>query len=82
MGKTFAGLYKYYGRGIPDMTNDQVIISLLCCLPDSDCTNCPYKDEEDCEENLLIDVLDLINRQNAEIERLKEIEWMYDDLDK
>lgn len=64
------------------MTKDKVIKGLFYCLPDSDCTNCPYKDEEDCKENLLIDVLDLINRQNAEIERLKEIEWMYDDLDK
>lgn len=29
---------------------------------------------------MLRDVLDLINRQQAEIERLKEFEWMYNDL--
>ena len=37
-------------------------------------------DEFGCDEWLKIDLFDIINRQKAEIERLKEIEYMYNDL--
>lgn len=51
---------------------DNKIIKALECCSDTDCDNCPF--EEQCRRNgSLSDIaLDLINRQNAEIERLQK----------
>ena len=52
------------------MTDEQIIKALRCCGM-RDCGKCPYVGfKEECS-NLSILALDLINRQNAEIERLK-----------
>lgn len=50
------------------MTDKDLIKALECCNKD-DCDNCPYK--RNCK-NVMCDVLDLINRQQAEIEKLKK----------
>ncbi len=54
------------------MTDNDIIKALGCCAVAYDCIDCPF----DCDcgnmSNLSTAVLDLINRQKAEIERLKE----------
>lgn len=54
-------------------TDDEIIKALECCLEDvANCNNCPYERYCDMHENnMLRDTLALINRQKAEIERLK-----------
>ena len=52
------------------MTDNEIIKALECCKKD-DCDNCP-NDFGNCYANLSGYSLDLINRQKAEIERLKE----------
>lgn len=60
------------------MTDNEIIKALECCTDESyeNCNECPYSiDTVSCERmKLLEDSLDLINRQKAEIERLKEWE--------
>ena len=58
------------------MTDNEIIKALECCSQEDKCPNCPYVRVGGCisEDNiniLLKDVLNLINRQKAEIERLK-----------
>ncbi len=62
------------------MTDNDIIKALECCLKgDYDkiinalCAKCPYCKNTDCKLILQQDVLDLINRQKAEIERLQKI---------
>lgn len=58
------------------MTDEQIIKAFECCK-DRECqTGCPRLHnnlpiEDDCRCNLIKDALDLINRQKAEIERLR-----------
>ena len=55
------------------MTDNEIIKALECCVNNgypTGCQDCPYRGE-DCNETLDADALDLINRQKAEIERLK-----------
>lgn len=55
------------------MTDNEIIKALECCK-DRDCLNCPMLAKEFCFGlcgDLVSCVLDLINRQKAEIERLK-----------
>lgn len=59
------------------MTDDEIIKALECCGSEKGnmCTLCPIfrKVGDNCNENdLFNDALDLINRQKAEIERLKQ----------
>lgn len=58
------------------MTDNEIIKALECCTDESyeNCNECPYStDTLSCERlKLLEDSLELINRQNAEIERLKK----------
>lgn len=60
------------------MRDNEIIKALECCADESyeNCNECPYSiDTVSCERmKLLEDSLYLINRQNAEIERLKEWE--------
>ena len=57
------------------MTDNEIIKALQCCANgDTDeCQNCPYVEKYPyCDGPMERDVLDLINRQQAENERLKE----------
>lgn len=51
------------------MTDSEIVKALECCLI-KDCDNCPF-DQFKCEPGLEKESLALINRQKAEIERLK-----------
>ena len=54
------------------MTDNEIIKALECCgNPYSICAECPIKDDHGCNEQLAKYALDIINRQQAEIERLK-----------
>lgn len=58
------------------MTDNEIIKALKCCKKGNTCSNCPYNGkctDEDFNDNYLLkDVIDLINRQKAEIERLQK----------
>ena len=51
------------------MTDNEIIKTLECCIND-DCDNCPDT-FGNCEHNAMRNALNLINRQQEEIERLK-----------
>lgn len=54
------------------MTDNEIIKALECCGDSySTCAECPIKDDNGCNEQLANYALDIINRQQAEIERLK-----------
>ena len=58
------------------MTDNKTIKGLECCFS-NDCEHCDYEIREDtktlqCNDNLMKDALDLINRQRAEIDRLND----------
>ena len=60
------------------MTDNEIKKALECCQGNADCANCPYyeNNHHQCGDNFNKDVLDLINRQQAEINRLhKEVEY-------
>ena len=52
--------------------SETIIKTLECCIND-DCDNCP-ETFGNCEHNAMRKALDLINRQQAEIERLEKHE--------
>lgn len=57
------------------MTETEIMKALECCGDEEAlhwCTECPYYDKENdlCQEDLHRDTIDLLNRKNAEIERL------------
>ena len=55
------------------MSYKEVIKALECCVATPFCdkdTDCPYKGVVDCHKKSTYDAIDLINRQQAEIERL------------
>ena len=54
------------------MTDNEIIKALECCGRES-CNGCPYRSDRICHQGnpMIRDALDLINRQKAEIERLK-----------
>lgn len=57
------------------MTDKEIIEALYCCKPkqNRNCGNCPaYELGDFCAAELKEDALDLIKRQQAEIERLKD----------
>ena len=57
------------------MTDNEIIKALECCYRKggTPCRDCPFNEFEDCNDVLMADyVFNLINRQQAEIERLKE----------
>ena len=54
------------------MTDNEIKKALECCVS-CDCHNCPFFiDKSYCKDIDLEEVLDLIDRQKAEIERLKK----------
>ena len=74
------------------MTDNEIIKALELCaeaIRDASCTDCPYGKQEDggCIVSLCRDSLDLIHRQKAEIDslredskRLKKVQMQLDDL--
>jgi hypothetical protein len=57
-------------KGVCDMTDKEIKKALECCIDNQHCWLCVLRDREnDCYE-LEKSALDLINRQQAEIERL------------
>ena len=61
------------------MTDEKIIKALECCIK-SGCSKCPLK-RSFCSENVAMEyALDLINRQKAEVERLKSYKNLYEDL--
>ena len=54
------------------MTDNDIIKGLLCCTFAEPCEDCPLEKDEMCVFTLKSNALDIINRQKAEIERLKE----------
>jgi hypothetical protein len=58
-------------------TDEEVVKGLECCRKDNvkDCDACPYVDIDTktyCVNEMIKDALELINRKNAEIERLQK----------
>ena len=55
------------------MTDEQIIKAIGICRTQDSCGGCPYHelDISGCVFMLMTDVFDLINRQKAEIEKLK-----------
>ena len=61
-------------KAVQIMTDNDIVKALECCkkpVPDCDC--CPIERGDMCFDFLKEAALDLINRQKAEIERLREI---------
>ena len=56
------------------MTDDEIITALECCdfTDIKACEECPLYNTFDCSFVIIDKTLDLVNRQNAEIERLKQ----------
>ncbi len=54
------------------MTDNEIKKALVCCIL-SECENCPHDEETACKENLNQEILDLINRQQAEIKEWKRV---------
>ena len=61
------------------MTDNEIVKALECCTSKMQCFDCPRFDGNwgmraftHCDTKLKSDALDLINRQKAEIERLKD----------
>ena len=55
------------------MTDNEIVKALECCCGiEHDCDKCPYEENDECGElnSILKDALDLINRLQAENERL------------
>ena len=55
------------------MTDKETIVGLKCCCPTTTrCSKCPYDGIDCCIKSCMGDAVDLINRQQAEIERLEK----------
>lgn len=61
--------------GRSGMTDNEIVKALECCVARSGtaCSKCPYHEQyyDKCTEKRNADIVDLINRQKLEIERLK-----------
>ena len=56
------------------LTDSEIKKALECCVGDNDgknCFDCPLWEIDDCQEQLLLDALGLINRLQVKNERLK-----------
>ena len=54
------------------MTDNEIIKALECCIEDEDCAHCPsIKEMPYCSNDIMVGALNLIKRQQAEIERLE-----------
>ena len=61
-------------KRVNKLTDEQIVKALECCTTRNDCWGCPRHDSSvnACMELPMREVFDLIKRQKAEIERLKE----------
>lgn len=63
------------------MTDNEIINNIIWCMnPNNACADCPYyelRQSLDCVSSLFGDTVDLINRQKAEIERLRDTLKIY-----
>ena len=58
---------------MPDkLTDSEIVKALECCPKNIICGECPLCGKKDCMNKLYINALDLINRLQAENERLRE----------
>lgn len=56
------------------MTDNEIIKALECCIEDEDCSHCPsIKEMPYCSNDIMVGALNLIKRQQAEIERLNSV---------
>ena len=57
------------------MTDNEIKKALECCfyIPFANCSDCPLKKYDTCLKKLPEFALDLINRQQAEVERLQKL---------
>ena len=55
------------------MIDNDIIKALECCHINKNCKGCPQKGKNDCLRTASIEAIGLINRQNAEIERLNDL---------
>lgn len=64
------------------MTDNEIIKALECCKHKtySHCKECVFFGSPSCNLHLATKALDLINRQQAEIERLKTFKSYFDEL--
>ena len=62
------------------MNDNEIIKALHHCLFGEGCCDCPIYTQDSCRLHLVRSIEDFIKRQKAEIERLKEIEFMYNEL--
>ena len=63
------------------LTDNEIKKALECCSNAEPCENCPY--QKQCDETDLAEIaLDLINRQQAEIERLQKENNQFSDIGK
>lgn len=64
------------------MTDEQIIKALEHCSNTDRCQGCVFNNRRDatCINNLMRHALDLINRQKAEIEKLKAFKSSFDEL--
>lgn len=54
------------------MTDNEIIKALECCTEDEDCSHCPsIKEMPYCSNDIMVGALNLIKRQQEEIEQLK-----------
>ena len=65
---------------MPDKLTDNEILKALECCDNCFCGHCVYQPKINCREELSHDVLDLINRLQAENERLKRHTKMHDEI--
>lgn len=61
------------------MTDKDIIQALECCANLGECSECPYGSITVCHEEKDKDVLDLINRQQADIERLNKVKHLLEE---
>ena len=54
------------------MEDKDIIKALECCSGIGKCIDCPYTEITECAKQNAKDVIDLINRQKADIERLQK----------
>ena len=70
---------------MPDkLTDSEIIKALECCIGDTDgkdCVSCPLYAIDECQDELNLAALDLINRQEAEIESLIKLNKLESEID-
>ena len=59
-------------HGNSELKDEEIIKALECCVDyETPCKECPLRKKRNCIDDVKKNVLDLINRQKAEIERLE-----------